>query len=447
MKKLLAILLVSMLLATALVGCAPKADQSATEGSTEAATEATGEQSQEPVEITFWNYPNFAEIDGGPGAYEKQMVEAFNQKYPHITVKVEMLSFNGGPDLVTSAMASNTQPDLIYDFPGRIIDYARSGKMAPLNDMFDDAFKADVPENIQKACALDDNYYMYPFNTAPFMMAFNKTMLEKAGLLEMLPLDKEDRSWTVEEYEALMQAIKDKIPGVTPGVFYCKSTQGDQGTRAFVANLYGANVIAEDLSQYTLNTPEGVKGLEFVKSAIDKGLFIRGGESLTSNDGIDMFLQQKSASTLIYSAVLKKTNETKKQGEFEEVFMPFPNPNGPRFEAYIGGFGIFNNDPKKVEAAKLFVDFVTNDSEWGKKNLLSTGGLSVRASMSGMYDDSEAQYSERMVQNISTYYNHVKGFAEMRTFWFPELQGVIAGQITPQQALDNYVGKANETLK
>jgi multiple sugar transport system substrate-binding protein len=361
-----------------------------------------------------------------------------------------MIDFNSGPQKLNTAIASNSAPDLVYDYPGRIIDYARNGVMAPLDDMFTDSFKKDVPAAILDSTKLDGHYYMYPLNTAPFMMSFNKTMLDKAGIANMLPLDKPDRLWTTDEMTALLKAIKEKVPGVSPMTVFSKSSGGDQATRALISNIYGGETVSKDLKKYTLDSAEAVKGLEWVANGVKEGYIAKGAEALTSNDAMDMYLQGKSASTIIYSTVLKKTNASKKVGNFEEVLVPFPTPSTsvkPQLEAFVGGIGIFDNkNPEKVAAAKKLVDFIANDPDTFKNNLKATGGLSVRQSVTGLYDDKEVKYAEGMIKYVGTYYNAVPGFTEMRTYWFPTLQKVLLGNTTAKEGLADFVKKANETL-
>lgn len=442
-KAMCSMVLASVLISGTLVGCGGKTKDTSAGGEKD-----KGKDSQ--VEITWWNYPNFSVMDGEVGKYEKEIVKAFNKKYPDIKVKVEMLSYNGGPEKVNAAIASKSQPDMIYDYPGRIIDYGKQGLLADFNDMMDSKFQSEVPKTILDACKVGDKYYMYPFNTADFVVAFNKTMFEKAGIVDKLPLNNPDRLWSTEEFTEALKAVKEKVPGVAPMVFYCKSNQGDQGTRAFIANLYGGDVINNEGTEYQLNKEGPVKAMQWVVDGIKSGIVLKGGESLTSNDAIDLFLQQKAACTILYSTVLKNINASKKVGEFQEVLLPLPTPKGqkPKLEAYIGGMGIFNNgDPKKVEAAKKLVDFIANDAEWGKKNLVSTGGLSVKKSVTGIYNDPEMKFAESLIKYTGKYYNTVDGFTEMRTYWFPEMQNITLGKVTPKQGLDNFVTKANATLK
>ncbi|MBU3197561.1 ABC transporter substrate-binding protein [Clostridium algidicarnis] len=437
--KLITLILALSVTASAFIGCSKSETGDAGKASSDKA-----------VEITWWNYPNYAPIDNTPGKYEQKIIENFNKKYPNIKVNVEMMDFASGPQKLNTAIASNSAPDLVYDYPGRIIDYARNGVMAELDSMFTDSFKSDVPEKILDACKFDGKYYMYPINTTPNMMAFNKTMLEKAGLLDMLPLDKEDRTWTNDEYIALLKAIKEKVPGVVPSAMYAKSSAGDQGTRPYIANMGGGQIISPDLKEYVMNDPNEAKALKWIVDSTKEGLTLKGGEALTSNDMIDMFLQQKIAVSILYSPVLKKTSEAKKTEPFEEVFVPYPTPSieqKPFLEAFVGGIGIFDNkDPDKIEAAKKLVDFIANDEATFKENLVSTGGFSVKSSVTGLYKDPESVYCEGMIKYLGTYYNAVPGFSEMRTFWFPTLQEVLIEKSEPQEALDQFVKDSNATL-
>ena len=109
---------------------------------------------------------------------------------------------------------------------------------------------------------------MYPFNTTAFVMAANKTMFEEAGLLDLLPLEKEDRLWTIEEFEAALRGIKEANPDIIPVSFFSKSTAGDQGTRAFLANIFGGSIFNDDLTEYNVNSPEMVEALDAVTPGI-----------------------------------------------------------------------------------------------------------------------------------------------------------------------------------
>lgn len=446
MKKSLALLLTLALSMTTFTGCGTTGDSPKTNDTPKKQEASKTEPSNEQVEITWWNFPNFAAIDDTAGKYEQGIIEAFNEKYPHIKVNMEMIDFASGPEKITNAIQGGTVCDVLFDAPGRIISYAKDGVLADVNSMITDEFIKDVNnEKIINASAVGDNYYMYPISSAPFLMAFNKDMLEKYDLLNMLNLEG-DRTWTVDEYKALMTALKDK--GEKGAVVYCVSQGGDQGPRAFLSNLAGTPITNDDLTAYTINSDGGVEALQFVSDAVKDGLLLNG-SALDGTASIEEFTSGRVSHTILFSPGIYNSN--KANMEFEPVFVPFPTPAGvePELEYLIDGFCIFNNgDEAKIEASKLLIDFICNDAEWGPKNVKQTATFPVRESFGNLYEgDENMTYLAELTKYYGTYYNTIDGFAEMRTHWFPMMQAALAGDKDAKTALDDFVAAANQSIQ
>ena len=151
MKKTMALMMTLALATTGLVGCGSSGDNSGTAPTTSTTTQQNTTQNnttsttkaEEPVEITWWNFPNFATIDDTAGKYEEQIIAAFNEKYPNIKVNMEMIDFASGPEKITNAIQGGTVCDVLFDAPGRIISYAKDGVLAEVNSMLDDAFRSE----------------------------------------------------------------------------------------------------------------------------------------------------------------------------------------------------------------------------------------------------------------------------------------------------------------
>lgn len=403
----------------------------------------------DPVEITWWNFPNFTALDGEVGKFEKQLIAAFNEKHPNITVNLEMLTFDGGPEKLNVAIATDTAPDVIYDAPGRIIDWAKNGLLAPIDDMFTPEVRGDIEQAIIEQSSVDGTMYMYPFNTGPFTMAVNKTLFEDIGALDLLPLASEDRTWSVEQFEAALQAVKEKAPDVIPVGFFAKSQAGDQGTRGFITNLAGSTFLNDTNDAIALNNEGGVAALEWILNASEQGWLAEGASSMAASDHNDLFLQGKMAFAINYSAVLKTQFAPNKTSDFEDVLLPYPTVDGkaPILEPFLGGLSIFDNgNAEKIEASKAFIDFLVNDPEWSITALKQTGGLSARNSVTGIYDGSEYAYSELARKFITTPPTIADGYAEIRTYWFPALQQVLLKAATPVDALAEFERLGNEAI-
>ncbi|AYV34253.1 ABC transporter substrate-binding protein [Erysipelothrix rhusiopathiae] len=401
----------------------------------------------EEVTIKYWNFPNFTNDQEFPDSadYDAALIKAFEEKNPTIKVEYQKIDFTDGPAKVETAIQSKTNPDVIYDAPGRVIDWASKGYLKEFADV--DTKQLDA--SAVKASSLDNKLYLYPQGIAPFLMAVNTNVTDKLGITDLLPLDKEDnpgRNWTVDEFETFLKAVKEKDPEMIPTLLYAKSAAGDQGPRAFVSNLYGSWITDEAISEYTINNEQGVKGLEWVAKASKEGL-LGSGQGLESKDGQEYFKSNKTAISILSSPGLR--TQHMQGSDMNARFLPYPNDaKAPKYEFLVAGPAVFDNgDDAKAAAAQKFADFMINDEVWGKRTLLATGNFSAQQGQTGLYDDAELKFAESLTPQFGPYYNTIEGYAKMRPYWFPMLQSVMSGEAEPKAAADAFVEKANNTIK
>ena len=404
------------------------------------------------AEIDFWDFPNFSSESGVAGDFEKNLIAAFEKEYPTIKVNFTLISFADGPAEIESAIKNGKAPDIVYDAPGRIIVWAERGLLEPLDDVLATEKPYITTGLLSVSAGKDRRTYMYPMHEGGFSMAFNKEMLEDMGLIDLLPYNRRDRSWTLAEYEKLLTAIKGKLSGEqTPGVFYYKTQGGDQGTRAFLMNLYGnVSLLNGDYSKYTFNSVNAVKNVEWTVNAMNKGLLLDGADK-TSNDAIGMFVESKAAHTILYSPQLNKMYNGKrnyKGKDFTPIFMPFPNNSGaPSLEFLAGGACIFNNgNAEKIKAAKKFLHFAATDKVWGKKLVDASGGFPASSKIEIETEDTEILYNSVLQRFFGQYYNNITGFSEMRGYWNTALKEAAAGKDI-QTVLNKFVQDSDSSLK
>ena len=394
------------------------------------------------VEITYWDFPQFTKDKEFKKTedFDAALIKAFEAKNPNIKVNYQKIEFTDGPAKIETAIQSKTAPDVLYDAPGRVIAWAAKDLLVPL----DDIDKSKLNDAAVKASSYKDKLYLYPQGVAPFLMGVNKDLTDKLGVTDLLPLNKQDRSWTVEEYEKFLKAVKQKDSSITPALFYTKSQAGDQGPRAFVANLYNSWITDDANSKYTINDANGVKGLEWVKKAYDDGLLGQG-VALEAKDALEAFKSGRAATTILFSPGIAASHAS----GFNYKFLPFPNNGGKaKFDYLVAGPAIFDNgDADKATAAKKFVDFMVNDKDWGKRTLLASGNYSAKKGETGLYDSEELKFAEGLTGQYAPYYNTIPGFAKMRPLWFNMVQGVLNGKTTPKEGLDKFVEDANKTIK
>ena len=207
-KALALMLALCMVLALSACGGDTPAESKAPEASKAPDTTPT-EQGGEPaddVELLWWAPPTFIQdADDPAGTYEQKLVEEFNASHPGITVRVETIDFTTASDKITTAIESGTAADVLFDAPGRIIEYGKNGKLVSLDDMFTDEFKKDVGnDDLLTSCQGNGTYYMYPISASPFYMAINEKMWTDSGAIEHVNLEG-NRAWTTDDFEKAIE--------------------------------------------------------------------------------------------------------------------------------------------------------------------------------------------------------------------------------------------------
>ncbi len=440
MKKVLSTVLATALVATTLAGCggSKPAETTAAPAASEApaATEApAGDASSDVTEIVWWAFPTFG-VDTG---YEQELVDAFNAAHSEYKVKVEYIDFTSGPDKLTAALTSGTAPDILFDAPGRIIEFGNAGYLVSLDDMLNELKPDLTSESLVETCVgADGTAYMYPISSSPFYMGLNKEALEKADALQYVNLEG-DRTWTTENFVKMCEALRDAAPTQVPAIVYCGGQGGDQGTRALVNNLYSSSITDAD-GKWNIDA-NGVKALELLKSMYDSKA-LDAGFDMAAADELQKFQQETCAMTFCFGTSSEVTYASE---DYTQIAVPFPSDDGvPSLEYLVNGFCVFDNkDEARAEGAKEFIKFICDDAEWGPKSVIKTNAFPVRKSFGNPYEgDEHMAMLASWSQYYGPYYNTKDGFAAMRPLWFNALQQVFNG--TPaQDVADEFNTAAN----
>ena len=286
-KRILAWGAASLLLASSLAACGPKAttetEKKAESGkASEAASEkAEGASEDEALkaDLKLYTYPIGK---WGDSASVDSLLQNFNAKYPDIHVTVEYLDYQSGDDQVNTAIEGNAAPDLIMEGPERLVaNWGAKGLMVDLADLYEDDAAKDIYSNVVEACkSSEGKYYEYPLAMIAHCMAINKTAFENADALQYLDLD--NHTWTTENFFKAVKALHDKGQENVAAV-YCGGQGGDQGTRALVNNLYGGKFTNKEHTEYAVDSSENAQALEELMKAegINFDPALVGGDEIT----------------------------------------------------------------------------------------------------------------------------------------------------------------------
>lgn len=401
--------------------------------------------------ISWWTYPVFVQDEGQEeGAYEQTLIQEFNKKYPNIRVELKMLDYTQGPDEVQALIDGEglELPNVLLDEPGRIGIYAKEGVLTDLTSMFTEEMVADVvSEGILSACRNEGAYVMYPFSASNYVMAFNRSMIEGSGAIELM--NREGAcTWTTEAFEQVLERLGNSQ--FNGGILYCSGIAGDYASRSFLTNLYDGSLMNEDGTAYTMNSEANQQALTKVKEWMDKGWVLNGSGS-TGADAVSSFVNGDNSFCLLWSLPQALVNaQALQENGVEVVVMPYPSEDGvPELEYMLKGFCIFKTeDEKQEEASRYLVDFLCNDESKAAENVVRSGGFPVRTSMGDVYGgNEEALLYEALLPYSGTYYNHVEGFEEMRVYWYQMLAEILNGEYSVKESTDSFVEYANKTLE
>ena len=410
--------LISLVLAAALAfvpaGCGQKGPSDADD--TRAVPAASGPAA---VELALWTYPVG---DWGSGSAVSAIVSSFHREHPDIHISVRTLSYTTGDSEIEAAIANGETPDLVFEGPERLTaNWGARGLMADLGDLWESGSADQIYDSVAAACrSADGARYIYPICMTTHCMAVNRDLFEAAGAWQYV--DEEGHTWTTDSFAAAVKALR--AYGVkTVGEVYCGGQSGDQGTRALVTNLYSGSFTDPEHTRYTFNCPENIQALELLRG-LDGIAFV---EDALGADSIDRFCAGETAMCFCWNVgqeVTQTINDPSR--EFDIFPLAFPTNDGVfDLQGGIWGLGIFDNgDKARIEAAKTFIRFLTEDMARYTQAVLTSTFWPVR-DVPNIYDNDDLMREYFLLREyLGDYYQVTPGWAEARTAWWTMLRQI-----------------------
>lgn len=381
-----------------------------------------GGDREEDTELTLWTFPvgNW----GNPTAVAN-LLAGFQKQYPNIHISVEYLSYENGDEKIATAVSEGSAPDLVLEGPERLVaGWGEKGWMADLSDLWESEKAGEIYDNVRDACRHREGaYYEFPICMSAHCMAINYAMFQEAGALSYI--DEEKHTWTTDGFVKAVEALTAQGQE-TVGIVYCKNQSGDQGTRALVNNLYGGFFTDKEHTSYTIDSEENRKALQLLMDL--DGIAFE--PSLSSSDAIDLFCREETAMCFCWNVTLEIQQIINHPNLDFEIFpMAFPTDEGaPRLVGGIWGFGVFDNgDEARIEAAKAFIRYITEDDTVYKRAVQTTSCWPVR-DIGNLYENDMlmTEYSI-FTPYMGDYYQVTPRWTEVRTAWWQMLAEIGTG--------------------
>jgi len=455
-KRLLTSITALMVIISVISGCS---------GNNQAANTSDGSGSgngKEKVEITAWLTPQWkgvldaTEAGADYDSFLKNAAEKFSAQYDKYDakVKVEVIAGDQRDQLLNVNLSGGTPPNVFFESVFPMGDYVHRGALEPLTDIIDDAAKSDIAQNFWDAATFGDDVYFYPFQHNPGTLVYNADMFKAAGLEKYLGGENEIKTWTLAEYQEILDGLKNNLPkdkysNAYPMALFAMNNQGDTWNLSYL-RMFG-NKFFDDQGNIVLDDANGVKAATWLKKLYDGGYTNPGAESVSSNDANAMFQNQQLAISFTNPILFtngKANMESGTSPKFDVRLANIPSESGdPLSFTYVVGASVFKSkDAKKTEVAKDFVKFFSSDPEMVKS---SKNGIPVRSSVAEALKSENPLFAayDANSKYMFNFTGNIPGYSQLREVLYPELQALYMGAKTPEQVIKDYQASGNKVIQ
>jgi multiple sugar transport system substrate-binding protein len=312
----------------------------------------------------------------------QKVIALFEAAYPDITVEGEP---NGGAgdhfQILDTQLSANDAPDIIQ-FGGNWPDYKQY--LEPLNGYLGQQLMIDTPETFDQTALIpatdaDGNLFAVSLGTNTLVLAYNKTMIEAAGV----DLPKDNMTW--DELLAYGKELKAALPdGVAPFVDnstnqanYLSFFYTQQGTQLWTLDDGGKSYATVDSARKWLQMWADMRAEGLIPGADTTYTYTELGPDSSA------FVSGKAVIDLIWS----NQGAAYQAAMTDELGMTtLPKGGEKAYVIQMSQYLAINNASKNKEAAALFVNFFVTSPEAGAILQTNRGVPSspvVRAAIAG----------------------------------------------------------------
>jgi raffinose/stachyose/melibiose transport system substrate-binding protein len=394
----------------------------------------------EPVTINYWE--NIIE-DGG---VQDAIIKSFEAAHPNVTIKRTTIQYADMQVKLPTAMGSGTGPDVVYyDVdPASLGRFIKAGQVLPLDDAYVNYGWADrVYPWAQRRTTYFDKRYAVGHELETLGLLYNQKIFDKLGLTPPTRF---------EDLDPLMQSIKDKAD-IIPMMLAAGPAEPWNAFHMMNAIAY-ATIPMDDIYAATPQG-EGSYGQPWVDAFATLDRWIKAGFTPSDAGSIDwenhwaLFCAGKVAMLTQGTWLFKSLSDCEKENPdgFHMEVAPFPVPDGKPFQAYVGlGSGWYvssavKSDPAKEQAALDFLDALISPEaavQWVRDAQLFPA---VPFDKSQVTLTPQQEQALAIVEKVGADGGGPMplGFQnspEEAKTWASVLQGIVAGSVTPQQAVE-----------
>lgn len=218
---------------------------------------ATGEATDEAVTLDF---PNFQAQEAPFATWWDEMIAAYEDKYPNVTVEVSSAPNSAAlAETLTTRFAANDPPSFIQQTTANFAKFASGGYFRGLDDLLADTKVPTAWGPLQETYLWEGETQGVMSLSTAMILYYNEKLLQDAGIMKV--------PTTPDELISAAEAVYDPDNGIFGfvGVSAPQDTKLYNEPATFVVGQ-GAHFYADDRPNFT--DPKTVEGLEFYRRAM-----------------------------------------------------------------------------------------------------------------------------------------------------------------------------------
>jgi multiple sugar transport system substrate-binding protein len=295
------------------------------------------------------------------------LISRFEQQNSGIDVQLQVIDWNNIHQQVNTMVQTRQLPDVlnIDDW----VAYANQGLLYPAQDVLDPQVQSDFLQSFTQNGQLKGTQYGIPFIASVRALGYNQKAFSDIGV--------QDPPKTWQDLEQTARKAKDK--GYTG---YGLPLGAEEAQAEFSLFMWGNGGDWKQGDSWTINSPQNVAALEFMKKLADQRLTEPNPGKTNRTDGVwKLFAQGKVAMTAIMP-LGTFANSTMKDASFEWSASPFPvNQGNPEFTLGVMDSLMAFKKPGNQEPVKKFLSFLYQQDNY-LKFIKTEGFLPVTGSTS-----------------------------------------------------------------
>jgi ABC-type glycerol-3-phosphate transport system substrate-binding protein len=382
---------------------------------------------------------------GGGKTHLDYAVEKLAKDYPGVAVKLLKIDLSTGAAITMDAMlAAGTAPDIYIDTMVRTSKYMVPEFAAPLDGIIRDLDK--YPAATLAPYRRDGKLLALPVPGGAQAMCINLEIMRDIGF--------EVRDdWTTDDFLVMAEKVKQKYGGKKWATgFFAANQSGDYLLHnwfpAFGVEYYqNANY-----DRTTIRETGGVKVYEWYKKLNDNGYIPPSAGTLNDDDYAAAWAEGKYAATAFFESWCKPYFDTAiSQGLIKQPwpykFVPFPRGPGVKsVPVYVsnGAFIVRKSSPAREAVAGRFAEYANSaevQAGIARETQVPPNRTDVKAEMSGRNTEIAAIAARNGVYDAGL---TDPRFTARRSTQFPILQKLLAGKLSPAEAIAEYESALNE---